>query len=63
MTNDIIGIAGVLFLVAMLFVIRHFILNVGRRKNERLITPTTPRASVDSNRSSEEDDAWLLWTG
>jgi len=61
MTNDIIGIAGVFALVLVLFVIRYFILNVGRGKNKRPIIATTPRASVESTKSAEEDDTWLLW--
>jgi hypothetical protein len=61
MTNDMIGITGVFALVLVLFVIRYFILNVGRAKSKRLITPTTPRASVEPKQRSDEDDAWLLW--
>ena len=61
MTNDIIGIMGVFALALVLFVIRYFILNLGRGKNKRPITATIPRASVESTKSAEEDDTWLLW--
>jgi len=61
MTNDIIGITGVFALVLVLFVIRYFILNVGRGKNKRPIIATMPRASVESTKSAKEDDTWLLW--
>ena len=63
MTNDIIGIAGVLVTVLVLFMIRYIVLNVGRVKNKQLATPTTPRASIESKKSLDEDDAWLLWSG
>ena len=40
-TDGMIGIASVLFVVVVLFVIRYFILNVRRAKKKRLPTPTT----------------------
>lgn len=61
MTNDMIGIAGVLVAVFVLFLIRYFVLNVGRGKERRLVGTTTHRTSAESKKRSDEDDSWLLW--
>ena len=61
MTNEIIGIVGAIVLTFLLFVLRHFILTLGRSKKRRYVTPMTRRENRELNKRDVEDDAWLLW--
>jgi hypothetical protein len=64
MTNEIIGIVGAIGLTFLLFVLRHFILpsNLpsGRANKRRRATPMTHREKHELNKTTVEDDAWLL---
>jgi len=62
MISDLIGMAGVAGVTGLLFVIRHFVLTLGRHDSKRSVTPIPPLANHRLNRVSGEDDAWLLWT-
>lgn len=62
MTNEIIGILGVISLTFLLFVLRHFILTSERGNKNRYVGPTAPREYYDLNESAVESDPWLLWT-
>ena len=57
-----IGIAGVFVLVLALFVLRHFILTIGQGNRKPSVNPTLPRATDESKKNPDTDDAWLLWT-
>lgn len=57
-----IGIAGVFVLVLALFVLRQFILTIGQGNKENSDTPTLPRATDESIKIPDTDDAWLLRT-
>ena len=61
MTNEIIGILGVLGLTFLLFVLRHFILPSKRGIKHSYVAPIAP-SKRESNRSPIDDDAWRLWT-
>lgn len=61
MTNEIIGIVGAIVLTFLLFVLRHFILTLGRSKKRRHVTPMARRENRELNKRDVEDDAWLLW--
>jgi len=61
MTNEIIGVVGVLVLTFLLFVLRHFILTLGRSKKRRSVASMARRENRELNKRDVEDDAWLLW--
>jgi hypothetical protein len=61
MTNEIIGIVGAIVLTFLLFVLRHFILTLGRSKKRRSVAPMARRENRELNKRDVEDDAWLLW--
>jgi hypothetical protein len=62
MSNQLIGIAGVFALTFFLFVIRHWFLSLGRANRSRYVNPTTPRRDRESDITSADDNAWLLWS-
>lgn len=62
MTNEIIGIVGVLGLTLLLFVLRHLILPSERANKQRYVTPMSHREPHELNKTTVNDDAWLLWT-
>jgi len=61
MNNQTIGIAGVFALTIFLFVLRHFVLSLGRPKQRRHVNPMIPRKDQERRTTSADDDDWLLW--
>ena len=62
MTNEMIGIAGVLALAFVLLVLRHCFVSIGRAKKGRYVNPTASRGHYELNKKAVEDDSWLLWS-
>jgi hypothetical protein len=61
MTNEVIGIVGVLGLTFLLFGLRYLIMPSERANKRRRATPMTRRENHELNKKTVEDDAWLLW--
>jgi hypothetical protein len=61
MSNQMIGIAGVLAVTFVLLTLLHFFLSLGRRRSNRYVNPEPPRENK-SNVKRLEDDSWLLWS-
>jgi hypothetical protein len=67
MSNEMVGIAGVLALTFLLLLLLHFFLSFGGGKKSPVVRPKVSRGNYDfDEEGSHEDgwaheDAWLLW--
>ena len=62
MTNESIGITGVIVVTFLLFVLRRLILPSERRRKTAPLTHLARRSDEQFKRRAIEDDAWLLWS-
>ena len=61
MINEILGIVSAIGLTFLLFGLRHLILPSERANKRRRVTPMMHRERHELNKTTFEDDAWLLW--